>query len=115
MRGKPGKEGVQKEWRGQEEDACAKLLGIIAHVKEKGIDYLKLGRKRKPKRVVIWILREISLVGTEFGGGSRGPSCPGKSSPTDFPLSDHMTLPSINVSYVWKRKGGPVRQGSSCP
>lgn len=100
-----GKEQVQKEQREKELDACADLFGIIAHRKENRMDYLKC-RRREPKRaVVIWILGEIrnSLVGAEFGGGARGSSCLGKSSTTDLPLSDQMTLPGIKASCLWKR------------
>lgn len=79
--------------------------GIISHAQENRIDYLKRGKRRKPKRrVVIWILGEIRLVGTEFGGGSRGSNCLGKSSATDLPLFDHVTHPGIKVSCLWKRK-----------
>ena len=83
-----GKEQVQKEQRDQEVDACTKLFGIIVHRKENRMGYLKCRRRRKPKRaVVIWILGEISLVGTEFGGRSRQSRCLGESSTIDLPSS----------------------------
>lgn len=56
----------------------------------------------------------------QFGGdriwwGIQTVTLPWKSSTIDLPLFDHVTLPGIKASCLWKRKkGGPVRKGSLC-